>query len=65
MYRPNRIESFNRKYMRTIKKKTLRESNKSVFFRLVSVAMKEIKVKPIFKQFHKSIKHSHIKAKEK
>jgi hypothetical protein len=47
MYRPNRIESFNRKYKRTIKKRTLRESNKSVFFRLVSVAMKEIKIKPI------------------
>lgn len=47
MYRPNRIESFNRKYMRTIKKKTLRPSNKLVFFRLESVAMKEIKIKHI------------------
>ncbi len=47
MYRPNRIEGFNRKYMRTIKNRTLRESNKSVFFRLESVAMKEIKIKPI------------------
>lgn len=47
MYNPNRIENFNRKYKRTIKKRTLRESNKSVFFRLVSVAMKEIKIKPI------------------
>ena len=33
--------------MRTIKNRTLRESNKSVFFRLESVAMKEIKIKPI------------------
>ena len=47
MYRPNRIESFNRIYKRTIKKRILRSSNKSVFFRLISVAMKEIKVKPI------------------
>ena len=47
MYRPNRIESFNRKYKRTIKKKTLRPSNKLIFFRLESVTMKEIKVKPI------------------
>ncbi len=47
MYRPNRIESFNRKYMRTIKKKTLRASNESLFFRLESVAMKEIKIKHI------------------
>lgn len=47
MYRPNRIESFNRKYKRTIKKKILRASNESVFFRLESVAMKEIKIKPI------------------
>lgn len=47
MYRPNRIESFNRKYKRIIKKKTLRASNESVFFRLESVAMKEIKIKHI------------------
>lgn len=47
MYSPNRIENFNRKYKRTIIKRTLRESNKSVFFRLESVAMKEIKIKPI------------------
>ena len=51
MYRPNRIESFNRKYKRTIKKKTLRPSNESVFFRLESVTMKEIKVKPIIISF--------------
>ena len=38
MYRPNRIENFNRKYKGTIKKRTLREANKSVFFRLESVA---------------------------
>ena len=33
--------------MRTIKKKTLRASNESLFFRLESVAMKEIKIKHI------------------
>lgn len=33
--------------MRTIKKKTLRASNESLFFRLKSVAMKEIKIKHI------------------
>lgn len=47
MYRPNRIESFNRKYKRIIKKKTLRPSNKLVFFCLESVEMKEIKIKHI------------------